>query len=198
MGQGSPTRSGPGQVLPVPPSQGPRPLGPCPVVELVDAGGVPLGELPVDRAHTPPGRLHRAFSVLVTDADGRVLLQRRSRAKSRFAGLWSNACCGHPGPGQDLAGAAAGRLLAEMGLRIDHLVELGRFVYRARDPASPFEEHEYDHVFLGSTGRDPRPDPDEADAWRWAGPGALAVDLAVRPERHTPWLGRVLSFLPDA
>ncbi|MDQ1293865.1 MAG: isopentenyl-diphosphate Delta-isomerase [Actinomycetota bacterium] len=174
----------------------PPPLGPSPTVELVDADGACVGELPVDLAHTPPGRLHRAFSVLVVNGDGRVLLQRRARAKSRFAGRWSNTCCGHPVLGQDLARAAAGRLRAEMGLEIETLTELGRFVYQAYDPTSPFEEHEYDHVFLGSTDRDPLPDPDEADAWRWADRAALADDLSEHPDRYSPWLPQVLAFLP--
>jgi hypothetical protein len=39
-------------------------------------------------------------------ADGKVLLQQRSRAKYHSAGLWANSCCGHPAPGERTAQAA--------------------------------------------------------------------------------------------
>src|SRR3954454_6113662 len=45
-------------------------------VELLDTDGVSLGELDVVQAHTAPGRLHRAFSVVLVDDEGCVLLQR--------------------------------------------------------------------------------------------------------------------------
>src|SRR5258707_15596891 len=78
-------------------------------VELVDRAGRAIGTCPVGKAHTAPGRLHRAFSVLLYDPAGRVLLQRRAAAKTRFALRWSNTCCGHPAPGQEVAAAARTR-----------------------------------------------------------------------------------------
>ena len=42
------------------------------------------------------GLLHRAFSIFLLDAGGRLLVQRRSRRKYHSAGLWANSCCGHP------------------------------------------------------------------------------------------------------
>ncbi|MDT5037250.1 MAG: isopentenyl-diphosphate Delta-isomerase, partial [Micromonosporaceae bacterium] len=45
------------------------------LVELVDPAGVPIGSATVGRAHAAPGQLHRAFSVLLVDAAGRLLLQ---------------------------------------------------------------------------------------------------------------------------
>nr|WP_281423545.1 NUDIX domain-containing protein [Nocardia tengchongensis] len=65
------------------------------LVELVDETGVTIGSCPVSRAHHPPGQPHRAFSVLLFDTAGRVLLQRRAAVKTRFPSRWSNACCGH-------------------------------------------------------------------------------------------------------
>lgn len=54
------------------------------LVELVDERGTAVGEATVSNAHQPPGRLHRAFSVLLVDPDGLILLQRRAPAKTRF------------------------------------------------------------------------------------------------------------------
>lgn len=102
------------------------------LVELVDGTGAAIGRCSVAEAHAPPGRPHRAFSVLVYDPAGRILLQRRAAGKTRFAARWSNTCCGHPAPGQEVAAAAIERLTAELGLTAP-LTEVGVFAYRAAD-----------------------------------------------------------------
>jgi len=164
------------------------------LVELVDPDGNALGECSVTEAHTPPGRLHRAFSVLLFDSDGRVLMHQRALTKSRFAGRWTNTCCSHPAPGHDLATSAGQRLDEELGLRVDALREVGRFVYRAADPASGTVEHEYDHVLVGRCDDDPTPDPAEIHSWRWIAPARVRDELAASPETHSPWLVDVLRL----
>eukprot|EP00959_Pyramimonas_sp_CCMP1952_P004393 92219-Pyramimonas_sp.AAC.1 len=44
----------------------------------------------------PKGILHRAFSVMLFDADGRMLLQQRAASKITFPSVWTNTCCSHP------------------------------------------------------------------------------------------------------
>eukprot|EP00632_Arachnochrysis_sp_CCMP2950_P005600 CAMPEP_0185717978 /NCGR_PEP_ID=MMETSP1164-20130828/45876_1 /TAXON_ID=1104430 /ORGANISM="Chrysoreinhardia sp, Strain CCMP2950" /LENGTH=98 /DNA_ID=CAMNT_0028385621 /DNA_START=59 /DNA_END=351 /DNA_ORIENTATION=- len=44
----------------------------------------------------PTGILHRAFSVMLFDADDRLLLQQRASSKVTFAEAWTNTCCSHP------------------------------------------------------------------------------------------------------
>ena len=165
------------------------------VVELVDPTGAALGACSVTEAHAPPGRLHRAFSVLLFDGDGRVLLQRRALTKSRFAGRWTNTCCSHPAPGEDLAESARRRLDEELGLSVDAgaLRELGRFTYRAADPDSGTVEHEFDHVLVGRHDAEPRPLASEVDSWRWVEPRRLRAELAAAPQLHSPWLDGVLK-----
>ncbi|HJM18512.1 MAG TPA: isopentenyl-diphosphate delta-isomerase [Candidatus Thalassarchaeaceae archaeon] len=46
--------------------------------------------------HHGSGVLHRAFSVLLFDGDGKLLVQRRSPEKITFPGVWANSCCSHP------------------------------------------------------------------------------------------------------
>jgi isopentenyl-diphosphate delta-isomerase len=166
-------------------------------VELVSASGEPLGVASVAAAHQPPGRLHRAFSVVLLDADGRVLLQQRSRLKTRFALRWANTCCGHPPPGTSVLAAAVIRLGEELGLAAVPLREVGVFTYRATDDASGRVEEEYDHVLVGLLQADAviNPNPAEVSAVTWVTIAELRDRMAVRPETYVPWLPGVLGVV---
>ncbi|HET6213727.1 MAG TPA: isopentenyl-diphosphate Delta-isomerase [Micromonosporaceae bacterium] len=165
------------------------------LVELVDDAGRPTGSSTVEEAHRQPGRLHRAFSVLLVDPAGRLLLQRRGAAKTRFPLRWANACCGHPAPGQSVAEAGAQRLIEELGVGTVRLAEIGVYAYRAEDPATGRVEHEYDHVLLGRVSPDAvfLPDPAEVADVRWVMPDALAADVAAQPGAYAPWLAGVTA-----
>ncbi|WP_239312827.1 isopentenyl-diphosphate Delta-isomerase [Plantactinospora mayteni] len=167
------------------------------MVELVDEAGTPLGARTVEEAHRPPGRLHRAFSVLLVDPTGRILLQQRAAAKTRFPLRWANTCCGHPEPGQPLDIAAGRRLREELGIEAVPLTEIGVYLYRAEDPGTGRVEHEYDHVLRGAfdAGRTVLPDPDEVADLRWVHPDELRAGLDADPEAYAPWLAGVLSRL---
>jgi isopentenyl-diphosphate delta-isomerase len=164
------------------------------LVELVDADGAATGSCTVAEAHTAPGRLHRAFSVMLLDDLGRVLLQQRAGQKTRFALRWANACCGHPAPGQTVFAAAAQRLIEEIGVRGVRLHQAGVYQYRAQDPQTGWVEHEYDHVVVGRVPADSRLhlDPAEVADVRWLAPERLREDLAGHLDRYAPWLSGVL------
>jgi len=138
------------------------------------------------------GALHRAFSVFVFDAGGCLLLQQRARGKYHSGGLWTNTCCGHPRPGEETAGAAERRLREEMGIACP-LRHAGWFVYRA-DVGGGLVEHELDHVFVGRSDREPRPDPAEVGGWRRLPPGDLRAELERTPGRFTAWFPRALEL----
>lgn len=166
------------------------------LVELVDPSGAPLDSTTVAQAHTPPGLLHRAFSVLLTDPAGRVLLQRRAASKTGFANAWANTCCGHPAPGVAPIPAAVARLRAELGIEAPALHERGTFIYHAHDPASGRVEHEYDHVLIGTleTPITLTLDPAEVADIRWIEAEALDAQLTENPEYFAPWLVGVLRI----
>ena len=123
---------------------------------------------------------------MIYDPLGRMLLQRRAAGKYHFAGRWSNACCGHPRPGEATPAAAGRRLREELGLSVP-LHACGELLYRAADPVSGLEEHEYLHLFRGMLSGSPRPNPEEIGAWRWMSPAHLRRALRRFPERFTPW-----------
>jgi isopentenyl-diphosphate delta-isomerase len=165
------------------------------LVELVDPSGVPVGSTTVSDAHSAPGQLHRAFSVLLVDDAGRVLLQRRAESKTRFALRWANSCCGHPLPGQRVVEAASKRLIEELGISPIPLNQLGVHVYQAADPSSGLVEREYDHVLVGrySAEQPLDPDPAEVESVEWVSPTKLADAMSTDPSRYAPWLLGVLQ-----
>ncbi|BCB86147.1 isopentenyl-diphosphate Delta-isomerase [Phytohabitans suffuscus] len=167
------------------------------LVELVDDAGAPVGQATVGAAHRAPGMAHRAFSVLLADPGGRVLLQRRAAVKTRFPLRWGNACCGHPAPGQPVTEAANVRLGEELGVAPLPLRELGVHVYRAEDPVTGRVEVEYDHVLLGRIDADHpmSPDPAEVAELRWVALDEVRAGIDARPDDYAPWLAGVLAKL---
>lgn len=154
------------------------------IVVLVDERDRERGTAPKLSTHRA-GDLHRAFSAFVFDAAGRLLLQRRADTKYHCAGLWSNTCCGHPRPGEDVVEAAERRLFEEMGFRAT-LRHIGTFTYRA-EVGEGLVEHEFDHVLVGTFDGAPAPDPAEVGAWRWLAAEATLAECAAHPEAFTPW-----------
>jgi isopentenyl-diphosphate delta-isomerase len=159
-------------------------------VILVDSDDREVGTAEKLDAHRR-GILHRAVSALVFDSAGRQLLQRRAGGKYHSSGLWSNACCSHPRPGESAAEAVARRLGEEMGITVP-LLPLLHFTYRA-ELGDGMVEHEVDHVFIGAFEGSPEPDPAEVSEWRWIAADALDAELALAPEMFTRWFHLVVA-----
>ena len=155
-------------------------------VILVDAFDREVGAMGKLAAHEDGGVRHRAFSVFIVDPRGRWLLQRRAAGKYHFPGLWTNACCSHPRPGEDTEEAAHRRLREELGFDCP-LAERFQFEYKAASEAEGLTEHELDHVFTGVHAGELRPAPEEVGATRWADPKELERELQEHPEAFTPW-----------
>ena len=167
------------------------------LVELVDTDGTSAGEVTVSDAHRAPGQLHRAFSVMLRDPSGRVLLQQRAAVKTRFPLRWANTCCGHPLPGETPAAAAARRLVEEIGVDEVELTDIGVYSYYAEDPTTGLVEYEYDHVLLGDVPADVRllVDPDEVADVRWMSVEELNAGMREDLRSYAPWLPGVTERL---
>jgi isopentenyl-diphosphate delta-isomerase len=159
-------------------------------VILVDANGHEVGSEEKLAAHRL-GVLHRAFSVLIWNGDGRLLLQQRHPDKYHSGGLWTNTCCGHPRPGEAIADAAHRRLSEEMGIACP-LESLGSLTYRA-ELADGLVEHEHVTIFRGTYDGPIHPDPAECDAYAWIDPSNLAATVAASPERYTAWFANYVA-----
>ncbi|MCB0760588.1 MAG: isopentenyl-diphosphate Delta-isomerase [Flavobacteriales bacterium] len=153
-------------------------------VILVDHEDREIGTMGKTEAHLS-GRLHRAFSIFLFNAKGEMLIHQRQSDKYHSGGLWTNACCSHPRPGETTLDAAHRRLLEEMGMKAP-LKEVFAFTYRA-ELDNELTEHEFDHVFVGFTNEDPRPNPEEVQDWKYVSTPDLLRDIEEQPQRYTAW-----------
>jgi isopentenyl-diphosphate Delta-isomerase len=157
-------------------------------VVLLDEDHRPIGTEDKSTVHTADTPLHLAFSCHVFDPQGRVLVTRRALAKATWPGVWTNAFCGHPGPGESLEDAVRRRARWELGIAVESLaVALPDFRYRATD-ASGLVENEYCPVFTAVTRDVPQPRADEVGEYQWAEPAALEAAVASAPWAFSPWL----------
>jgi isopentenyl-diphosphate delta-isomerase len=153
-------------------------------VVLVDENDSAIGEMEKMQAHRL-GVLHRAFSVFIFNDEGEMLLQQRAKSKYHSGGLWTNACCGHPRPGEDVMQAAIRRLGEEMGFETQ--LELkNKFIYKTKFDNSLIE-HELDHIFIGTYSGTVQPNPDEADSFLWIPVKNVLAKLRSNPENFTVW-----------
>jgi isopentenyl-diphosphate delta-isomerase len=165
------------------------------LVILVDARDREIGREAKLVAHQRGDR-HRAISVCVTDSAGRMLLQRRAASKYHSGGLWTNACCTHPRPGESVAGAAERRLREELGVTCA-LQFLFRTHYEAPVGAELIE-NEIVHVFHGEYSGLVRPDPSEVDDFAWLSREVLLSDIEKRPDCYTYWFNHYVQVFGDA
>lgn len=160
------------------------------MVVLVDENDRELGSEEKIKAHRE-GKLHRAFSILIFNSEGKMLLQKRAKSKYHSGGLWTNACCSHPGPGELLEESAHRRLRQEMGFDCG-LKELFSFAYRVKLGENLFE-NEYDHIFIGIFDGKPKPDKNEADEWKWISTENLKEDISNNPQDYSRWFLMIME-----
>ena len=163
-------------------------------VILVDQDDRELGRAGKIDAHRF-GYRHRAISVCVVDQNGRMLLQRRAREKYHSAGLWTNACCTHPRPGEGVQETAERRLLEELGIACGI-----RFMFRThyRAPVGKgLVENEIVHLFSGDYDGSVESNPDEVEEVTWRSHEFLLADLAARPNAYTYWFNHYVRLFGD-
>lgn len=159
-------------------------------VILVDQEDQVVGTMEKMEAHRR-GLLHRAFSIILFNNKGELLLQKRAASKYHSAGLWTNTCCSHPLPGESLEDATRRKLKQEMG--IDLQPEFAyKFIYRAQLDHG-LTEHELDHVFVGQFDGTPNVNNDEVSEWRFADINFLREDILTHPQQYTAWFKLILN-----
>lgn len=149
------------------------------VFDLVDRDDRVIGQVRRGEAHGNPALLHRSVQILIFDDAGRVLLQRRSRTKDLYPGVYCASASGHVHSGDDYAATAARELSEELGVSVPL-----RFVERELI-ASPYET-EVTALFAGRCNGPFAFHPSETDGGRFFSLAELAArrargDLALTP-----------------
>jgi isopentenyl-diphosphate delta-isomerase len=162
-------------------------------VILVDEADNEIGSMEKMEAHRK-GVLHRAFSILLYNSQGQLLLQKRSNQKYHSAGLWTNTCCSHPRPKESIDLAARRKLMQEMG--IDFQPEFSfKFIYKTA-LENQLIEHECDHVLMGQYEGDFKINPEEVEDWKYVDVTDLKNDIKQNPENYTFWFKEIMHH-PD-
>lgn len=162
-------------------------------VILVDIDDQSLGTMEKMMAHEQ-GLLHRAFSVLLFNSKGELLIQKRSQLKYHSAGLWTNTCCSHPRPEEKMEDAIQRKLMQEMNIDAQPVFAY-KFIYKA-DLENGLTEHEVDHVFIGTYDGEPEVNRDEVEDWKFVSLTDLQKDIQTNPEQFTFWF-KLIAAHPE-
>ena len=152
---------------------------------LVNDQDEQIGSADKASCHDGEGLLHRAFSVLLFNSEGDLLLQKRAAGKRLWGGFWSNSCCSHPRLGESMEEASQRRVWEELGLRAE-LTYLYKFQYHANfgDLGS---ERELCWVFAGVCSDEPSVNANEISEWRYISAAELDEQLIQNRDDFTPW-----------
>lgn len=153
-------------------------------VILVDRHDNAVGSHEKMDAHEK-GLLHRAFSIFIFNERGEMLLQQRALHKYHSGGLWTNTCCSHPVPGEQIQQAAQRRLMEELGFKTP-IEKIFDFLYKAEFD-NGLIEHEFDHVFVGEYKGEINFNRDEVMACCYKEMQEIRLSLQQQPQQYTAW-----------
>ncbi len=176
----------------------------------VDENDVVVGQISKADSHYQSGSLHRAFSVLLFNSEGRLLLQQRAHDKITFPSVWANSCCSHPLASEDemdeanargVKIAAIRKLEQELGISPDSVdINDFHFITKMRYSArmnADWIEREIDHILMIQADVDVDPNPNEVAAIKWVNAeelDAMLVD-AESEEIIAPWFRCIAARL---
>ena len=167
-------------------------------VILVDENDNETGTAEKLAAHEKNQR-HRAFSIFIFRRTPRfeLLLQQRALGKYHSPGLWTNSCCGHPRPGENVISAGERRLEEELGMRVA-LNDIGCFHYNAHF-SNGLSENEIDHVLVGTVQENTviQANANEVHTFKWIMLDTLKSELRAHPDKFTAWLGQAIQFVEE-
>lgn len=153
---------------------------------LVDENDRIVGSMSKADCHDGDGVLHRAFSVFLFDADGRLLIQQRVAEKRLWPLYWANSCCSHPRAGEETKEAVPRRLDEELGVSAD-VEYIYKFQYQARFGPQG-SENELCRVYIGRVDKDRlQVNPLEVADWKFLAPDEVDALVADETADVTPW-----------
>ena len=176
---------------------------------LVDEEDNILGKDTKINCHLGDGKLHRAFSVLLFNNSGKLLIQKRASEKITFPSIWANSCCSHPlhinSEINGIAGAktaAKRKMEQELGIesnqiKLEKLNYITKMIYKARADEK-WVEHEIDYIFAIKCDLDIKPNKIEIEETKYVNLEELEALFDDKKVKIGPWFRLIKeNFLND-
>ena len=164
-------------------------------VILVDKNDNPIGTEEKVKCHLPDGKLHRAFTALLFDKDGKLVLTRRAKEKMLWPGDWDGTFASHPRESETYVSSGERRMPEELGIegKLDYLY---KFEYHVpyKDVGS---ENEICGTLIGIIDKtsEPKEIEGEIDEIKWISAIELLSELKTNPQIYCPWMLIALELL---
>jgi len=167
-------------------------------VILVDQNDNPIGKEEKVKCHLPNGKLHRAFSALIFNDEGKLLLTKRSESKMLWPNDWDGTVASHPMESETYVSSAERRMPEEIGIDCK-MSYVNKFEYHVpyKDIGS---ENEICGTLIGTIDSfdNSRLIKDEISDIKWINPDELKNELEQNRDAYCPWMAIALYFLADS
>jgi len=167
-------------------------------VILVDQNDNPIGKEEKVKCHLPNGKLHRAFSALIFNGEGKLLLTKRSESKMLWPNDWDGTVASHPRESETYVSSAERRMSEEIGIGCK-VSYVNKFEYHVpyKDIGS---ENEICGTLIGTIDSfdNSRLIKDEISDIKWINPDELKNELEQNRDAYCPWMAIALYFLADS
>ena len=164
-------------------------------VILVDQNDNPIGKEDKVKCHLPNGKLHRAFTALIFNGEGKLLLTKRSDKKMLWPSYWDGTIASHPRESETYVSSAERRMPEEIGIDCK-MNYMNKFEYHVpyKDIGS---ENEICGTLIGIVdGFDETClIKDEISEIKWIDPDELKNELQQNMDVYCPWMVIALYFL---
>ena len=137
------------------------------------------------------GTLHRAFSAILINKDGKMLVHRRAKSKYHSGGLLSNSFCSHFREGESVENAINRAANDELGIAVSEYDEIGIFKYKVE--LEKLSEHEIDHVFVVRSDQKIQPNPEEVEEFKWVDIMECQKEMLQSRESYTYWFQLIMQ-----
>lgn len=162
---------------------------------LVDEKDNPIGTEEKIKCHLPNGLLHRAFTALIFDKNGRLVLTKRAKEKMLWPNDWDGTVASHPRDSETYVSSGERRMPEELGIqcKLDYLF---KFEYHVpyKDVGS---ENEICGTLIGIADDSSqfRQIEGEIDEIKWISSKDLLSELKTNPKIYCPWMIIALELL---
>ena len=167
-------------------------------VILVNENDNPIGKEEKVKCHLPNGKLHRAFTALIFNNEGKLLLTKRSEGKMLWPNDWDGTVASHPRESETYASSAERRMPEEIGISCK-MNYVNKFEYHVpyKDVGS---ENEICGTLIGTIDNFDESSmiKDEISEIKWVNPDELKNELEHNRDVYCPWMVIALYFLADS